>query len=276
MIKDILVNLSVGPGRDRARDYAISLADRMDAHLTGIAFWYEPPIPVMAGAEAVPVQYIDEQRAENKSAAERAATNFRKAVGETGLRSDCYSPNVSLAGAARLYARIARHFDLAIVQQSEPKGLNNDEIIEAALFESGRPVIIVPYIQTAGPSFKHVLMGWDGSIQAARAIADAIPLLRSAGKVEVITVGEKGKITEDFPGAEIGQHLSRHGLKVEVKRIDTSRIEPADTILSYAAETSADFLVMGAYGHTRLREFVLGGVTNTLLSSMTLPVLMSH
>lgn len=277
MIKDILVNLAIDNKGDRARDYAISLADKLDAHLTGIAFSYEPVLPMMGGGmEAIPAEYIDEQRVENEKAARLAKTNFQKGVGEAGLRSDCYSPNASAAGAAALFARIGRHFDLAVVQQAEATTPEHDYLIEAILFEGGRPVIVVPYIHKAAPSFKRALVCWDGSKPAARAIADAIPLLRRAGKIEVITIAEAGKVTEEFPGAEIGQHLTRHGLKIEIKRIDVAEIDVGNTILSYVADVSADFLVMGAYGHTRIREFVLGGVTNTILSSMTVPVLMSH
>ncbi len=276
MIKDILVNLSGANKRDRARDYAISLAEKLDAHLTGVAFSYEPVMPMMGSLEAIPVQYIDEQRAENERAAKQAKANFQKGVAEVGLRADCYSPNATIVGAAGLFARISRHFDLAVVQQSETTTSENDYIIEATLFEGGRPAIVVPYIQNATPSFKRVLVCWDGSKPAARATADAIPLMRRAGKIDILTIAEAGKVTEEFPGAEIGQHLARHGLKVEIKRIDVSDIDPANTILSYAADVSADFLVMGAYGHTRIREFVLGGVSNTILSSMTIPTLMSH
>jgi nucleotide-binding universal stress UspA family protein len=276
MIKDILVNLAIDYREDRARDYAISLADKLDAHLTGIAFSYEPALPIMAGIDTVPPEYIDGQRAENEKAARRAKVNFQKTVGEAGLRSDCYSANASAAGAAALFARIGRHFDLAIVQQAEAMVPENDFLIEATLFEGGRPVIIVPYIHSAPSSFRHALICWDGSRPAARAIADAIPLLRRAPKIEVITFAEQDKITEEFPGAEIGQHLARHELEVEIKRIDVANIDVANAILSYAADASADLLVMGAYGHTRIREFVLGGVTNTILASMTVPVLMSH
>lgn len=277
MIKDILVNLAVGNKGDRARDYAISLAETLDAHLSGIAFSYDPVLPIMGGGmEAIPAEYIEEQRAENEKAARLAKANFQKSVGEAGLRSDCYSPNASAAGAATLFARISRHFDLAVVQQAEATTPEHDYLIEAALFEGGRPVIVVPYIHKAAPSFKHALVCWDGSRPAARAIADAIPLLRRAGKIEVITIAEAGKVTEEFPGAEIGQHLTRHGLKIDIKRIDIAEIDVGNAILSYVADTSTDFVVMGAYGHSRIREFVLGGVTNTILSSMTAPVLMSH
>jgi hypothetical protein len=96
MIKDILVNLAIDDKGDRARDYAISLADKLDAHLTGIAFTYEPALPIMTGTETLSMEYINEQRAENEKAAQRPKANFQKTVGEAGLRSDCYSPNASL------------------------------------------------------------------------------------------------------------------------------------------------------------------------------------
>jgi nucleotide-binding universal stress UspA family protein len=276
MIKDILVNLLLGGSHDRARDYAVSLAEMLDSHLTAIAFAYAPIIPMAAGVVVIPAELIDAQRAENQNAARLAKSNFEKAIGTAGLRVDCNIANASAEGAIGLFARIARCFDLTVLQQADERHSQNDLIIEAALFNGGRPVIVVPHVHSRAPSFKRVLICWDGSKPAARAIADAIPLLGRAGKVEVITIAEANKITEDFPGAEIGQHLARHGLKIEVKRIDTAGMDVGNAILSIAADISADFIVMGAYGHTRIREFVLGGVTNTILSSMTVPVLMSR
>ena len=149
-------------------------------------------------------------------------------------------------------------------------------IAESVLFEAGRPVIIVPYIQKAPLKLDRVMACWDGSRPAARAIADAMPLLERAGLVEVVIVSnERGK-RDEIPGADMGQHLARHGLKVDIKRISEGSIDVADALLSHAADFSADLIVMGGYGHSRLREFVLGGVTHSILKSMTAPVLMSH
>ena len=117
---------------------------------------------------------------------------------------------------------------------------------------------------------------WDGSRAATRAIADAMPFLEKAKQVEVVVVGNKPPKSDEVPGADLGQHLARHGVKVDVKRITSPDIDVASTILSYAADSSADMIVMGGYGHSRLREFVLGGVTRGILESMTVPVLMSH
>lgn len=272
MIRDILVNLSTANKNDRARDYAISLAEKFDAHLAGVAFSYEPIYP-MAG-EVVPATYLDEQKLENEKAAQRAKATFLKSA--AALRVECHSPSATVFGAANLFARIGRHFDLNIVEQAGENTPEYDYIIEAALFESGRPVIVVPHIHSKPVSLKRVLTCWDGSKPSARAVADALPLLQKAGNIEVITIAEKGKVTEDFPGIEIGQHLARHGLKIDVKRIDVEQTDVSNAILSYAADMSADLLVMGAYGHSRVREFVLGGVTADILSSMTVPVLMSH
>lgn len=272
MIRDILVNLSTTSKTDRARDYAISLAEKFDAHLAGVAFSYEPIYP-MAG-EVVPATYLDEERIENEKTAQRAKAAFLKSA--AALRVECYSPSATVLGAATLFARIARHFDLNIVEQAGEKSLEYDHIIEAALFESGRPMVVIPYIHSEPVSLKRVLICWDGSKPSARAIADALPLLQKAGGIEVITLAEKGKVTEDFPGIEISQHLARHGLKINLKRIDVEQVDVSNAILSYAADVSADLLVMGAYGHSRMREFVLGGVTADILSSMTVPVLMSH
>jgi nucleotide-binding universal stress UspA family protein len=103
-----------------------------------------------------------------------------------------------------------------------------------------------------------------------------MPFLKKAKAVDVVIVASDRPKSDEIPGADIGQHLARHGLKIEVKRIVATDTDVANTILSHAADTSADFLVMGGYGHSRLREFILGGATRGILSSMTLPTLMSH
>src|SRR5882672_4871789 len=109
-----------------------------------------------------------------------------------------------------------------------------------------------------------------------RPITEALPTLETAGPMQVVMVASERQKSDDIPGADIGQHLARHGLTVEVKRIVATDTDVANTILSHAADSSADLLVMGGYGHSRLREFILGGATRGVLSSMTLPVLMSH
>jgi nucleotide-binding universal stress UspA family protein len=276
MIKDIVVNLGVNTERGPVGDYAVSVADALHAHLTGIAFVYDPIVPV-SGAGYIPAEVIETQQADNEAAAKAAIDRFSAATNRAGLSAEPLTITASLSGAGDQFGRIARRFDLAIVGQAEPETSTLDEIIaESTLFESGRPMIMVPYIQKTPLKLDNVMVCWDGSRQAARAIADAMPLLVKAGKIEIVIItNERGK-QDEIEGADIGQHLARHGLKVDVHRIPGGNIDVADAILSHASDSGADFMVMGGYGHSRLREFVLGGVTHTIFRSMTIPALMSH
>jgi nucleotide-binding universal stress UspA family protein len=273
MIKDLLVNL----GSDSfAADYAVSVARAFQAHLGAVAFVYEPVIPgALLGG--VPTELIEVQREENSKAANAAVARFEAAVAGSGLSTEARIVDASIAGAADLFARIARRYDLAVVGQALPdEGAAQELLIEGALFESGRPVIVVPFIQKAPLKLDRVLVCWDASKPATRAIADAIPFLQRAGKIDVVVVaGERGKAAE-LAGVRMAAHLARHGVTVEIKRIPTGGSEVQNAIQAHVADTGADFMVMGGYGHSRLREFILGGVTRTILKSMTVPVLMSH
>ena len=276
MIKDIVVNLSVADGGRSTADYAVSLAAALEAHLTGIALVYDPVVPISTMGE-VPAEVIESQQAESKAAAQAAIDRFNATAARAGLSAEPVMLNASFAGAGDQFGRIARRFDLAVIGQPQPdRNTVNELIAESALFDSGRPVIMVPYIQAAPLKLDRVMVCWDGSRPAARAIGDAMPLFERAGRIEVVVVtNERGK-QDEIEGADIGKHLARHGIKVEVERIALGDIDVADALLSHAADSSAEFMVMGGYGHSRLREFVLGGVTRSMLRSMTVPTLLSH
>jgi nucleotide-binding universal stress UspA family protein len=162
--------------------------------------------------------------------------------------------------------------------QSEPDGIDNNRLIEGLLFDSGRPVNIVPYIQRDGLKLDRVVCCWDGSRPAARAINDALPFLARAQAVELfIVINENTKSDRrEILGTRMGKHLARHDIKVEVKTSMAPDVDVASAILSYVADSAATLIVMGAYGHSRVRELVLGGATRGILTSMTVPVLMSH
>jgi nucleotide-binding universal stress UspA family protein len=275
MIKDIVVNLGLG-ARDPAGDYAISVAEAFGAHVLGIAVSYEPVIPgtVMGG---IPPEIIETQRSESNQKARTAVSRFEQAVKRTGVSGETRTISASISGAADQIGRMGRRFDLVIVGQPERQKSLPDEVVdEGVLFESGRPVIFVPFIQKGGMTLDRIMVCWDGSRAAARAVGDAMPFLKKAKQVEIVIVADKPGKKDEIPGADLGQHLARHGLKVDVKRITSPEIDVPSTILSYAADSSADLIVMGGYGHSRLREFVLGGATRGLLEAMTVPVLMSH
>lgn len=275
MIKDIIVNLSVGKPRDVAGDYAITVASAFDAHLSGVACAYEPVVGGMAfpGAAA---SVIDAFRAESRAEADRARKAFDEGTRGAGLSADSIVISATASGAADKFGESARDYDLSIVAQVQPDGDVAETLaIEGALFDSGRPVLVVPYIQSSGLKLDRVMVCWDGSRNAARAIGDAMPFLRRAGTIEVVTVESRERRNE-LTGAKIAAHLARHGLKVELKPIVSPELDVAATILSNAADTSADLIVMGGYGHTRLREFVMGGATRGILGAMTVPTLMAH
>ena len=276
MIKDVIVNLSVATNGSVVGSFAASVAAALQAHLSGVAFIYDPIVPISDGGY-IPPEVIETQRADNQTAAESAIKGFTAASNRVGITVEALTLSTSLDGAGDRFARMARRFDLAIVGQGLPEMSSMDHIIgEITLFESGRPMIMVPYIQKESFKIDNVMICWDGGRAAARALADAIPILSKSGRVEIVIVTNEPGKQYDIEAADIGQHLARHGLKVNVHRLSGGDIDVADALLSYAADSAADFMVMGGYGHSRLREFVLGGVTRSILQSMTVPVLLSH
>ena len=276
MIKDLVVNLALGAGRDPAAEFALSVASAFTAHAAGIAFQYDPIMPA-ALIDDVPPDVIDTQRAENERAANAATSRFDDTARVASVRSETRIVESSMAGVATRFAHIARRFDVSIVAQAKPEADGPEAlIVEQALFDSGRPVLVVPYIQSAPFKADRVTLCWDGSRTAARAAADAMPFLSRAKAVEVFIV-EGGKLkSNEIPGADIAEHLSRHNRNVTLTRTASGDTDVASVILSHAADTGADMLVMGGYGHSRLREFILGGATRAILASMTVPTLMSH
>ena len=276
MIKDLVANLSLSAKRDPAGDFAVSMAQEFGAHVAGVAFAYEPVITggVLA---AMSSEFIEAQRAESKRMAQAAIERFDEIARRNGLSAETRVLSATLGGATEEFASIARRFDLSVVAQAESGKAAPDEVlIEGVLFGSGRPTLVVPYIHQSGLKLDRVICCWDGSRIAARAIGDALPFLEKSKNVDLLVVETKKVKTDEVTGADMGEHLARHGLNVEVKRLASPDVDIADTILSYAADSAADLIVMGGYGHSRLRKFVLGGTTRGILAAMTVPTLMSH
>ncbi len=277
MIKDVILNLEPNKSRDSVRDYAITVARTFDAHLAGVAF-ADGNIPTYL-MQAFPPAAVADVRAKYEEAARSAIERFEAAVKgsllsvEHRLVTQTYPDEVPPS-----FSAMARRYDLSVVMQSDDEnGVNNDILIEATLFGSGRPVIVVPYIQKEGLKLYRIVCCWDGSRAAARAINDALPLLQKARAVELFIVAdEKTGGEREIRGVEIGSHLARHGIKVEVVTLPAADIDVANVILSRVADCSANMIVMGGYGHSRFREFILGGATRGVLSTMTVPVFISH
>ena len=215
MIKDIVVNLNVGAKANSASDYAISVAAALDAHLTGKRFPLQSASCPVSRAGYVPPELEVIER-HNQAVVEAARESFTAASARAGIKAEPLTLSAGLVSAGDQFGQIARRFDLAVIGQPEPETNAVEEIIvEAALFDSGGPVIIVPYIQKAPLKLDHVMVCWDGGRAAARAMRDAMPFLQRARRIEVAVVAnERGK-QDQIEGADIGAHLARHGLNAD-------------------------------------------------------------
>jgi nucleotide-binding universal stress UspA family protein len=277
MVKNVIVNLSPADATGALDTFALSVAETFDAHLSAVAFqyWFDVPGTIL-GASAL-AAVIDEQWDETKKAAQAALARFDKSAAKAGVSVDSRSPEASTGAAPGIFSEMARSYDLAVLRQPESDQPGLDEIIaERTLFGSGRPVLMMPFIHKGALKLDHVTVCWDGSRAAARVLGDAMPFLRKSKKIEVFMVQPREDKRREIAGADVAQHLARHGLEVELVRTVAPEIQVGDAILSHVADNSSDMLVMGGYGHSRLREFVLGGVTRRVMESMTVPTLMSH
>ncbi len=277
MIKDIIVNLELEKSRDSVCDYAISVAESFDAHLAGVAFggFIDVPNYFMPG---LPAYVFDDVLNESNQLAAAALERFEAAAKRRALSIECRLDIESNSSPAEKFSAMARRFDLSIVMQfDESNGPDNSLLIESALFDSGRPMIVVPFIQKESLVLERVICCWDGSSAAARAINDSLPLLKKATTTELfIVMNEKTEGVNGLRDFDMANHLARHGVKVEIITLPGADIDVANVILSHAADRAASMIVMGGYGHSRLREFILGGATRGILSTMTVPVFMSH
>ena len=277
MIKDIIVHLEHRIAHDPARDFAITVAETFDAHVAGVAFAYTPDFPGYVMLETPP-EILAQLMAEGEKAALAAIERFDAAARRSMISAEHRLLKAIGASAPVVLSRLARRFDVSVFMQSEPNGVDNDDMIEASLFDSGRPLIVVPYIQKEGLKLDHVVCCWDGSRAAARAVNDGLPLLVKATTVDLlIVVNEKTNTApNEIRGADMAKHLARHDVKVQIVTISAADFDVTKAILSYVADISGTLIVMGGYGHPKLREVILGGVTRDMLKSMTVPVFMAH
>jgi nucleotide-binding universal stress UspA family protein len=249
----------------------------LGTHIAGVAFAYAPGFPGYVMLE-IPSDVVAQMIAESEKAALAAIERF-DAAARRSLVSAEHRLFKSIGSLAPLIlSTLARRFDLGVLMQSEPNGVDNDDMIETSLFQSGRPLMVVPYIQKDGLKLDHVVCCWDGSRAAARAINDGLPLLVKATTVDLLIVlNEKTNTAPNIiRGAEMAKHLARHDVKVQIVTVAAADIDVSNAILSYVADVSGTLIVMGGYGHARLREVILGGVTRDMLESTTIPVFMSH
>jgi len=272
-IKDILVHVDNSPACAQRMELAAQLARQHEAHLVAlfaVAFGNLPNLGSGHEREVDKAREESRQRFEEKTRAGGLSAEWRTA--ECRGATDLVTENVLLS---------ARHVDLVVLGQhdrSAGRGGVPPDLAENVVLDSGRPVLVVPYAGRFEQIGERVLVAWNGSREAVRAVNDAIPLLTGAKRVSVLALnpGDSGRIHGDLPSADICLHLSRHGIRAEAQTLSAKDIDAGDMLLSCVADDSADLLVMGAYGQPRLRELVLGGATRQILKQMTVPVLMSH
>jgi nucleotide-binding universal stress UspA family protein len=274
MLQDLIVGLNLNGGKkDVGGAFAVSLAKAFELEISAASFAFVPVYPATTPMELFGVDFVGSQRSENETAAQRSIADFTRLSSGEGIKASSQIIEGGVADASRQFSNMARCYDLAVVEQAMPEHWEADLVIEAALFESGRPLIVVPYIYAGPLKLDHATICWDGGRPAARAVADSRPLLQRAKKVDVLSVALG---VEELPAESLLAHLKRHGINANSVVRSTQRSDEANLILNHAADAVTDLIVMGGYGHTRLREFVLGGVTRTMLRSMTAPVLLSH
>lgn len=282
-LRDVLVVLDGSARSGVVLDVTLTLARRHDAHVTGfcpLELLY--PIDLGLRLSGYPgmlalQEAADSLDSEAREKAEAIEANFREELRRNDVRGDWQLGADAIGGLTALCGCAA---DLVVLGQADPDHPLppvGRHLVEDALMNSGRPLLLIPFIGQFDSIGNNVLVGWNGTREAARAAHDALLLVESPALVTVLTVERRKPDSLEVPGADMAQHLARHGLNVSAARTVTDRsITEADALLAYASDSGADLLVVGGYGHSRGRELILGGVSRTLLEQMTLPVLMSH
>lgn len=278
-IRDILLHLD--PATDNAAEInaAMQLAEAHDAHLAALATAANAELPLygFAGLSTSVFTALDNQVAHE---IERVKSAFEVACSRHDRHAEFRSARVYEAETSDVVALHGRHADLVVMRQSEPgtRRAGGSDVVENTVVAVGKPVLVVPYAGAPEQFGQNIILGWDGSREAARALKDALPFMQSAAKVHVLVVNpeSRGDAHGELPGADIATHLARHGLNVELATERGGSIDPANLILSRAADFGADLLVMGAFAHSRLQQTLFGGFTTTILKEATLPVLLSH
>lgn len=278
MFKTILVHVDETARSLHRIDVAARLANQYDAHLvgaamTGLSAYMLPVGDLQDGMPpiAFPVEQLRAQ-------ANRALDLFDTAAAQSGVAA--FERRLVDEEAGLGVSLQARYSDLVIISQTAPDEFLprlRSDFPEYVLLNCARPVLILPFTGVEGGIGQRVTVAWNGSAEAVRAITSAIPVLQRAEKVDLVVfdAGAKGSLHGEDPGADMALYLARHAIKVEVTASQASGGE-GEPLLSFAADRGADLIVMGAFGHSRFREFLLGGMSRTVLSSSPVALWMSH
>jgi nucleotide-binding universal stress UspA family protein len=275
-IENILIGLTVEAKEEptAAVSYGLSLARQAHAQVTVYAPSAKLVLPhafvsgTAAGIAAAENRYLEELA---RTAVKRIETQAR----EAGVAASVKSPQLKRLKLIEAFTKETRLHDLSILD-SESQAIDIDrDLIEAALLHSGRPLIVVPPEAKAFTA-RHVIVAWDGSSKAARALFDSLPILRIAKTIEVVQVEGEKDLTNTGPGAALAAHLLAHGVEIVAKTIPARDGDVPEALRQYAERSSVDLIVMGGFAHARIRELILGGVTRSLLRHCNVPLFLSH
>lgn len=276
--KTILVHLSSDARARASLGFAIALAERFEAHLIGLyvfpAYPLTPPVPLPFGAEIA-----GQIRGAIKQEAEKVKAVFDEMTAAQHFVSEWRVVTTERRPPDQVVLEHARAADIVIASQADPSWKWSDllDFPDTLALGAGRPVIVVPNFGRHDRLPRIVTVAWNSRKEAARAVADALPLLQAADAVNVLTVRDGKPLPEGhLPDTEIAAALARHGVKVDLADVIATEYTVGEEIRVRAIDRGADMLVMGCYGHSRMREFALGGVTRHMLREMTMPILFSH
>jgi nucleotide-binding universal stress UspA family protein len=277
-MKDALLYIAPAGGAavEAANRFAAGLAQHFRAEVTGVTFAFDVVPPLRLYAPPTDDGNAQALRAQNR---ERAAAALNAAAAAfigteasfTGATEECLEIQ-----AGDVLVEYARLRDVAILPNERGKAPLERGLIEEVLFGAARPIILVPDHGKAEFKAGRVMVAWDYSRPAARAVADALPILRAAGHAHVVTVTDDKELNPRLGTIELARHLAKHKIEATIHQITRGKRGIGEALLAQAQATDANLLVMGGYGHSRAREFILGGATESLLTEAPLPILMSH
>ncbi|WP_181699456.1 universal stress protein [Chthonobacter albigriseus] len=274
-IKDVFTIVDLYDDAMPGPALALDLAAAHGAHVTGLALAMEPLAPGFL-ASPIPADYIVGAIEEAERQARKASDSFAARAAAAGVPADARTLTL-LAGATQPVIGQAHLSDLVVIGQEnydQPEPMRST-LIEAVMFEAGVPLLLVPTGWKKPFKVDNVMIAWDGSSTAARAVHAALPMISLAKSIE-ITIVASSKAWAGEPGADVATYLSRHGLAVTINTVNRDAGDISGTLNARVRETDADLLVMGAYGHSRLREFIVGGATRGMLETMVVPTLLAH
>lgn len=279
--KDVLLPLCSypEPTPDSAIEQAVDFAGALGAHVSALTYRVEIPNVgnVLANSLLDVAGMVAAERQKSDANARSLSDAFEAMASRRGVSHDRFTESGPVSRMAPVVTEHARMHDLTMIPVGE-HGEIHEYVAECVIFGSGRPAVVFPRApKRGGPlSFDVVGVAWDFSRPAARAVADALPILTRARSVRVVTVTREKPIETGRSGAELARYLSRHGIEAVIEEEDAAGRTIGQALEGYVARREIDLLVMGAYGHSRLRDFIMGGATKALVAHPPIPVLLSH